>query len=52
VQLYIHQRAGSTSRPIRELQGFERMALQPGESKTVRFTLGKKGSEQEFVEAQ
>jgi beta-glucosidase len=42
VQLYIHQRAGSTSRPIRELKGFERVALQPGETKTVHFTLGKK----------
>jgi beta-glucosidase len=42
VQLYIHQRAGSTSRPIRELKGFERVALQPGETKTVRFTLGSK----------
>jgi beta-glucosidase len=41
-QLYIHQRAGSTSRPIRELKGFERVALQPGESKTLHFTLGKK----------
>jgi beta-glucosidase len=40
VQLYIHQRAGSTSRPIRELKGFERVALAPGETKTVRFTLG------------
>jgi beta-glucosidase len=42
VQLYVHQRAGSTSRPIRELKGFERVALQPGEAKTVHFTLGKK----------
>jgi len=42
VQLYIHQRAGSTSRPVRELKGFERVALQPGESKTVRFPLGPK----------
>jgi beta-glucosidase len=42
VQLYIHQRAGSTSRPIRELKAFARVALQPGESKPVRFTLGKK----------
>ncbi len=42
VQLYIHQRAGSTSRPIRELKGFERAALQPGETKTIHFTLGKK----------
>ena len=29
VQLYIHQRAGSTSRPIRELKGFERITLKP-----------------------
>ncbi len=42
VQLYIHQRAGSTSRPIRELKGFERVSLQLGETKTVHFTLGKK----------
>lgn len=41
VQLYIHQRAGSTSRPMRELKGFERVELQPGESKVVHFTLGK-----------
>ena len=40
VQLYIHQRAGSTSRPSRELKGFERVALAPGETKTVRFALG------------
>jgi len=40
-QLYIHQRYGSTSRPVRELKGFERIALAPGEKKTVRFTLGK-----------
>lgn len=40
-QLYIHQRFGSASRPVRELKGFERVALAPGEKKTVRFTLGK-----------
>ena len=40
VQLYIHQRAGSTSRPMRELKGFECVPLRPGESKTVHFTLG------------
>lgn len=40
-QLYIHQRSGSASRPVRELKGFERLALAPGEKKTVRFTLGK-----------
>ena len=40
-QLYIHQRSGSASRPVRELKGFERIAIAPGEKKTVRFTLGK-----------
>lgn len=39
-QLYIHQRAGSASRPVRQLKGFERVTLQPGESRTVKFTLG------------
>ena len=39
-QLYIHQRAGSASRPVRQLKGFERVALQPGETKTIHFSLG------------
>lgn len=39
VQLYIHQRAGSASRPVRELKGFERVTLSPGEKRTVRFKL-------------
>jgi beta-glucosidase len=40
VQLYIHQKAGSDSRPMRELKGFERVTLKPGETKTVTFPLG------------
>jgi beta-glucosidase len=40
VQLYIHQKAGSDSRPMRELKGFERLTLKPGETKTVTFQLG------------
>ncbi len=40
VQLYIHQKAGSDSRPLRELKGFERLTLKPGETKTVTFHLG------------
>jgi beta-glucosidase len=40
-QLYIHQRFGSASRPVRELKGFERVALAPGQKKTIRFTLSK-----------
>jgi beta-glucosidase len=39
-QLYIHQQYGTDTRPIRELKGFERITLQPGEKKTVTFTLG------------
>lgn len=40
VQLYIHQKSGSDSRPMRELKGFQRISLQPGETKTVTFHLG------------
>src|SRR5579859_295394 len=40
-QLYIHQRSGSASRPVRQLEGFQRVALQPGETKTLRFSLGR-----------
>ena len=40
-QLYIHQRYGIASRPVRELKGFERITLAAGEKRTVRFTLGK-----------
>ncbi len=38
-QLYIHQRAGSASRPVRELKGFERIALAPHARTTVKFTV-------------
>jgi len=40
VQLYIHQRWGTDSRPVRELKGFARLTLQPGETRTVDFQLG------------
>jgi beta-glucosidase len=39
-QLYIHQKYGSTSRPVRELKGFERVTLAGHEKKTVHFSLG------------
>jgi beta-glucosidase len=39
VQLYIHQRAGRASRPVRLLQGFQRVSLNPGESRQLSFTL-------------
>jgi beta-glucosidase len=41
VQLYIHQRYGSSSRPVRELKGFQRISLGAGESRTLQFTLGR-----------
>lgn len=40
VQLYIHQRYGLSTRPIRELKGFRRVAIPAGESRTVTFELG------------
>jgi beta-glucosidase len=40
VQLYLHQRFGSASRPIRELKGFQRITLAAGASRTVSFRVG------------
>ena len=39
VQLYVHQATPSVKRPAKELRGFQRIALQPKEKKTVSFTL-------------
>ena len=38
-QLYIHERFAPVSTPVKQLRGFERVALKPGERKTVTFTL-------------
>ncbi|MEA4889744.1 MAG: glycoside hydrolase family 3 N-terminal domain-containing protein [Clostridiaceae bacterium] len=38
-QLYIHDCESCVSRRVRELKGFEKITLQPGETKTVVFTL-------------
>jgi beta-glucosidase len=40
VQLYIHQRSGSASRPVRELKGFSRVAVAAGETRTLQFPVG------------
>ncbi|WP_339681626.1 beta-glucosidase BglX [uncultured Hyphomonas sp.] len=40
VQLYIRDRAASVVRPVRELKGFQKILLQPGELKVLRFSLG------------
>lgn len=39
VQLYVRDLVGSVTRPVQELKGFEKIMLQPGEARTVSFTL-------------
>jgi beta-glucosidase len=39
VQFYVHDRVAPTARPVRELKGFKRVSLRPGERKTVDFTV-------------
>ncbi|AUP77906.1 glycoside hydrolase family 3 N-terminal domain-containing protein [Flavivirga eckloniae] len=38
-QLYVHDKVGSITRPVKELKGFEKICLKKGESKTVSFDL-------------
>jgi beta-glucosidase len=40
VQLYLHQRYGSSSRPVRELKGFRRVHVAAGSAETVQFPIG------------
>ena len=40
VQLYLHQRYGTASRPVRELKGFQRVTLAAGELQTLSFRVG------------
>jgi beta-glucosidase len=40
VQLYLHQRSGRSSRPVRLLKGFERVPVGAGQTRTVRFQVG------------
>ena len=42
VQLYVGDKVSTVFRPVRELKGFEKVFLAPGETKTVTFTLGKR----------
>lgn len=42
VQLYVQDDESTVIRPLRELKGFEKVALEPGETKTVSFTLDKR----------
>ena len=40
VQMYIRDELSSVTRPVKELKGFERVSLKPGETKTVSFRVG------------
>jgi len=39
VQLYIHDLTGAAQRPLKELKGYDKVSLRPGETKTASFTL-------------
>lgn len=39
VQLYVRDAVGSVTRPVKELKGFQRVRLNPGESRLVSFSL-------------
>ena len=49
VQFYVRQDFGSVTRPVKELKGFERIALAPGESRQVKFLL--RGSDLRMYDA-
>ena len=38
-QLYIHDKVGSITRPVKELKGFKKIFIKKGESKTVQFKI-------------
>ena len=40
VQLYLRDLVASVSRPVKELKGFQRVSLRPGETKQVEFVIG------------
>ena len=39
MQLYVAPKKPSVQRPVKELKAFSKVALQPGETKTITFTL-------------
>jgi beta-glucosidase len=49
VQMYVKHLESAVERPIKELRGFQRITLQPGEKKTVRMPL--KGNELTYWDA-
>ncbi len=42
VQLYVHERAPAVVRPENELRAFDKVMLEPGEEKTLRFSLSRR----------
>ncbi len=40
MQLYIADPYASIARPVKELKGFQKLTLKPGESRVVRFEIG------------
>ena len=40
VQLYVRDEVSSVTRPVKELKGFERVPINPGETRTVSFQIG------------
>jgi len=38
-QLYVHQRVASVTQPVLQLKGFQRVTLEPGETKTIAFNI-------------
>jgi beta-glucosidase len=40
VQVYVRDQVSSVARPVKELKGFERVTLIPGERRTLRYVLG------------
>ena len=39
VQMYIRDRVSSLTRPVKELKGFQKLSLQPGETRTVTLNI-------------
>ncbi|WP_189041925.1 beta-glucosidase BglX [Aliidongia dinghuensis] len=50
VQLYISESYASVARPVKELKGFQKVTLKPGESRVVRFEIGEE--QLKFVNAE
>lgn len=45
VQLYIHDKVASLTRPVRQLKGFKKVRLRPGESEVISFSLTRRDLE-------